>query len=861
MKKIYKIPCVALLHSCVFSSSYAIAGDNNAALEEIVVVGSSIKSNANYDTNSQAVQLIKAEEFGKTSGQHIAQFLHTMPIVSGYNSTTQTSEYTGGNSGINLRGLGEKYTLVLVNGRRAGGRFTADLEAIPTIAIDSIEILKSGASAIYGTDAVAGVANIRLKKDFTGIEFETSYGKTGQNDGDTFQAAMLFGLASDRFSFTGSISGQDNKGFTKYDRDRTAHRDYRRFGGYDFRSDLNGRPHVITRGSERLTIDPNRFSAGYYSGDLADYVPYDYESQALSASETSTAPEFSRVSGHWAAEYRLLDDDKLTLFTEGYVDYRNMPNFVWNNVPVTVTVAADQYYNPFGEEVTVSYELGEMGEYSRIYKTLNWQGAFGAKGSLGDYNYELVYTQHDRTVERTFRNPWIDRVKLEAALVRDDALAFNPFGYYANSEAQLDLIRGPGGRELEQDQISTIDAKVDGELFTWDAGTAYFAVGYQHRSLSYSYDPDYARQTIDEFGCGHDAGGLANCGQVPYDESRKVNALFAELLVPAYKAGDDEFVQYAEVSAAVRKEKYSDFGSVTIWQASGKMDILDDNVTLRASWSESFKAPSIADLFDPVVTRVDTPEEAFLRDPVRGGVFTTTRILGGNEDLQPEAGTSLNLGIIVKPSAIPDLTVTLDYWSIELDDLIVSPDAQALLNGTSLVGSVTRDGSNHPTLDLRVDNGGTIEASGIDLNISYMLRTDNLGMFSLGLNNTYKNKHTEYAADGVTSIERAGTDLQPKLRSVFSTSWSLDSYEAAVVVSYMDGWKDASEDDFDVDSYVTTDLQLAYNIDESGLRFYAGVENLFDADLPFVISSRDGWARALHDYRGRYFYLGAKKSF
>lgn len=862
------VSLLAIAQAMVFIPS-ALAqegeGEDAKPRDEIVVVGSAIKSNADYDTNSRPVQLITTDDFRSGAGQQVAQFLQSQPIVSGFNTTSLTSEYIGGRSNINLRGLGEQYTLVLVNGRRIGGRYDGDLEAIPSIAIDNIEILKAGASSIYGADAVAGVLNVRLKDDFDGFEMEASYGQTGKGDSNTVQVGALFGLSNDLFSITGSVSYQNNEGFDKFARERTASRDFRPFGGIDFRSPSNGSPHLITLGDgTQLSIDRSRFGAGHYSGNVSDYVAYDPETQARSFNETSTNPAFDRLSGHWAFEFRPFQD-KLKFFTEGYIDDRNQPVFAWENVPVTLTVPADQFYNPFGEEVTVNYELAEMGRFTRSYQTTTYTAAFGIRGELGRFNYEAVYTQHQSDRENLIPNPWVDYAALDAALARTDELAFNPFGFHANSPEQIALFQGPGGREGVTDKIDTIDLKIDGELFRWYAGTAYFAAGYQYRDLFFSFEPDYARQALGNTSrCATDpATGFPSCAPQPFDEARDVNAFFGEVLVPFYQSNSDgAIINNAEASAAVRKEEYSDFGSVTIWQASGKVGLLDDSLTIRGAWSQSFKPPSVGSLFAPVQTITDGPAQAFLFDPVRGGVFPVTRITGGNTDLSPEIGTSINVGAIYKPDQISGLTVTVDHWWLNLDDIIETPDFQAILNGTSLIGSITRDADNFPTIDARTDNGGRIEVRGIDANIAYTLPTDRFGVFNFTWANTYLAKYTEFSADGVTSIVRDGFDLRPKLRSVLTTGWSMDEVDATLTVRYMDGWEDAAEPDTPIPNYTTVDAQVGYSFDESDFmpstRVFVGVENLFNADLPFVRSSRDGWARALHDYRGRYFYVGAR---
>ena len=149
---------------------------------------------------AQPVQMLTRQQFDLTPAQSVADFLRATPINNGISDSATTDEYSGGNSSINLRGVGARYTLVLVDGKRFGGEDTPDIGAVPVEAIEGIDILKSGASALYGSDAVAGVVNIRLREDVEGLEFHTSYGDaTKRGNASHFRTSMVFGLKTDRF--------------------------------------------------------------------------------------------------------------------------------------------------------------------------------------------------------------------------------------------------------------------------------------------------------------------------------------------------------------------------------------------------------------------------------------------------------------------------------------------------------------------------------------------------------------------------------------------------------------------------------------------------------------------------------------
>lgn len=844
-------------------------------LDTITVVGSSIKvTAASVDTMSQPIQFISEEQFARTPGESVGDFLRKLPINTGESESPQTDEYGGGNSSINLRGVGSSYTLVLVDGRRFGGEDVPDIGAIPAEAIKSIEILKGGASSIYGSDAIAGVVNIRLKDNYQGLEIHSSYGDTTRQDQQFVRTAALFGLKQDKFSLTGSLSYQRREDINKFDRELTASRDYRRFGGLDRRSGRVSTPHQIVRSSapgSPLSLDITRFGPGQSSTNINDFVPFNRDAQAYSTNEYGTSPAFDRLSGHWSASYEFIED-KLIFFTRGYVDHRNQ-EFLASQAMVDVNVPANNPYNPFGEAVRVWYLFGidEHGLITEDFKTTNLQGTAGFKGTLGRYNYEIGVSGYQKTVRERYRND-IDVNLAAAAAARTDLTAFNPFSYWGNSAEQLAGI-SPTSRYTSRNKVRTLDAKVDGELFDWSAGTAFFAVGAERRYVETSYDPDAAWQQASYWWLGN--------GGTPTSRNRDVTAYFGEVRVPLYDAGmEPAFFQTAEITGAVRREKYSDYGSSTVGQFSARVGLLDEKVVLRASYAESFKAPSLSDLNAPV--SYGTEPGGFYYDPAprgpngEGGFFPVDRITGGSLDLQPEKGETVNVGVIFRPDASQRLVFTLDWWKLKLTDLILSPDGQALLYGTGTSGSITRDPVTlYPTLDLRLDNGGTREVSGIDVGASYQLPTERLGDFTFDVNGTYLTKF-EDSADGVSNdyldLWSGAVGPVPKLRVVTGAQWTRGAWDASTSVNFSDGYRDIIPNVLSrrVSSYTTLDLQASYTFgrDESssqslfkGTSVYVGIENLFNADLPFVASSSDGWDRYIADYRGRYAYVGLKVKF
>lgn len=830
-------------------------------IQEIVVTGSNIATSINLVTNATPIDVLGEDIVQATSGESISTLLRSQPISIGASLAPTNNEYTGGGSSVNLRGLGSAYTLVLINGRRFGGEDTPDVDAVPAEGVQSIEILKNGASAIFGSDAIAGVVNIKLKDRFDGVEAFASYGNTTDGDASYKRIGALFGTQTERFDFVGSLAFEERNGMTKDDRTLTASRDYRAYGGTDRRSTAVTTPNMLVVNGASLTVDTTRVPVGQTGTSLADYKPRT-QNDAVSTNEEGTFPPQKGFSGHWSANYDLLDD-RLVLFTDGYFMSRDQTFVALDSPVVVVTAPANNPYNPFGTAVTAVYKFGpnEFGPITEYFDTTNLRGTVGLKGKLNGFTYEAGYSRYEKTVKEHYVND-ISLAAAQAAVNRTDATAFNPFGHYANNAAQLAGLSPTSNYEIKN-EVATTYATITGPVFSLPAGQVRFALGGEYREIDYTatYDDGW-KNTVYWWNGG---------GRTDQERSRENKTVFGELFVPLVSNPDSMVLSSLEATGAIRYEDYSDFGDATVKQASLRAGFLQESLYLRASWAESFRAPSLAQLY--AAQSRNTEPGGFFYDPVRGGNLPVDRIVGGNTALKPELGESYNLGVVYLPSFVDRLSLNLDYWRVEITDLIAAPDGQALLNGTSPSGTITRDPvTQYPTLDLRLSNGGDRTAEGIDLGANYTVPDLAIGQITLSFNATYTMEFKDTA--GAVTVDRldnySGTfGPIPKWRWVAGGLWNYQDFDAAAFVRYTGSYKDILPGVVSrrVGSYVTADLQAGYTVAEDapvilqGVRVYAGAENVFDTELPFVASSTDGWDRFLADYRGRYVYLGVSKKF
>ncbi|MBL8268742.1 TonB-dependent receptor, partial [Steroidobacter sp.] len=743
-------------------------------IEEVVVTGSNIRMNAAADMGALPVQVISAQKFQQTAGESIADLLRSQPIVSGFNTTPANDEYNGGNTSINLRGIGDQYTLVLVNGRRFGGEDVPDIGAIPTEAIESVEILKNGASAIFGSDAVAGVVNIKLKNNIRGLEFVSSYGNTTDHDASFRRAGMLFGTELSGLRLSGSLSWQDRNGIERQDREISASRDFRRFGGIDRRSRTALIPSRIRLPNNTFrSIDVSRFGPGQSSLNPADFVTPSVD-QGWSGNEIGTFPPYQRLSGHWLAEYDIVDQ-RLTVFSEGYYDRRDQ-RFKYVAPQIIVDVPAANVYNPFGQDVSVYYQFGgnELAPLYSDYDTRNLQGSFGVRGDLGEYRYEVAYTRYRKTVDSKNYNDVVYE-SAQAAVERPGADALNVFGYWANSGAQLAGLTAVSGLHVGN-EVTTLEGKVSGPLFRLPTGSVDFAAGAAHRKVDYSYVPDETWRTVETYWSGLNT-------EIKHGE-REIDSVYAELRVPLLSPSSTGPINALELGGAVRYEEYSDFGNATVGQVNTRLAMFDESLILRASFAEAFKAPSVDNLTAPQLTS----QLNGLVDPFFGGVAPIYVVEGGNPGLKPEQADTYNFGVVYSLRSA-GLTLKADYWRIDLTDLIDFPSVQSVLFGTSPNGSLTRDPiTNVATVDSRIDNGGDRRVRGIDIGTSYTVRTDHAGQFAFDLNAT-RILEFKTILGSVVDDHLTGTSLGvvPKWRSVLGAYWNKAGWETAFFLHYSEG--------------------------------------------------------------------------
>ena len=861
-----------------------VAGDNPAtasatpleaaapATAEIVVTGSLIRG---VGETASPLLRIDREAIDRAGQASVADALNALPQNFGGVSTPQTalvgSDTTGQNfsaaNGVNLRGLGSNSTLVLVDGRRLAGSGLrgefADVSALPLAAVDRIEVLLDGASALYGSDAVGGVVNVRLRRDFDGAETRIRTGLTTEGGDAQTVVGQTFGKAWDtgRLILSYEFAHQDR--LAASDRAETVDADLRPFGGTDHRVFFSTPGNILglnatgTAYVPTYAIVPGAAGPSFTAGAAnlentragADTLPSQDRHNLFASLAQDVTPRI-----HLSADL---------LYGQRQFDFA---------LPESTTIFQVTKANPFfasptgGASDLIGYAFGdELGPIRNRGRTWNLGATTGATFDLaGSWKLD-AYVSFDQESERLTSTGLVDSAFLNEALgVIPDSPAtaysaprdgyFNPFGGgAANSRAVLNFIGSGYNASQTRSRIETFDVKADGTLFELPGGPVKAAVGGQVRQ-------EYFKTSSDTLSSGVSpvfSGGTTF--------SRLIGAGFAELNVPIVgPANAVPGIARFDLSLAGRVEHYEDFG-LTGNPKLGAVWAPVDELRIRGSYGTSFRAPALPELF-----AIQAIGPAIL---TRG----TARVLsvieyGGDPDLKPEKARTWTAGAEWRPHVAPGLVLTATWFDINYRDRISQPVLENISTALSdpayapfiqtvdplhnaadlaLVQSLlARSTSASATLFPATSYGGVVNArfvnaariavDGLDASAAYVLRlgADRVDLaFDASLLAHYDRALTPTSP--VTDL--AGVTGQPaSLKTRGSATWSRDPYGATLTVSRVGG-STAPVTGQHVGAYTTVDGQLAWRAPQitgplHGASLALDVKNLLDTSPPFYDS-------------------------
>jgi iron complex outermembrane receptor protein len=843
-------------------------------LDPVIVTGTHLPPQKESES-SHAVIVLDRQQIDQSGARTLNELIQRLPQnARGTNENQNVGvSFTPGAAGAALRGLSVTATLVLLNGRRVtpfpfpqGGADTfIDLNSIPLSAIERVEVLKEGASAIYGSDAIAGVINIITKQRFSGLESESYYGNTTDRDAGLFRQSFASGIQTEKLDLFLTGNYQHRNSLASRDRPFSADTDKRPFGGIDF-SSSSANPGVIVdqgnflavpKGSDGRLAVGDFLSATLPDGTLRNRYNYNRDNELIAESE--------RWGGLLTFRYEIAP--QVELF--GEASYQSVQTkMVISPTPITssfdnLNVPAGNPFNPFGREVGFDWLAIESGRRLDTMETDAYRYLAGLRllELPGGWRAEAAFLYSENNSVNYSTDGYLSTARTQAALNdTDPRTALNVFGDglgINNPETLRNIAESQ--RVDARSHLYSVDVKASGPLFTLPAGPVEAALGAEYR------------EEYMEFFFSRPLGSIIGFGGGPSVGDRDVRSLFFEARIPiASEQWNIPFVRGLELSVAERLDDYSDFGTSVRPRFSLRWKPVD-SLTIRGSYAEGFRAPSLPQLFTGEVRSFSG-----VVNPQTGAFDETEVTSGGNRELDPETSYSYMLGAVFEPPCARGLRLGLDFYRIEQRNLIASPNPQDVADGR--VPGIVRYGTGDDILEVQAlySNLGEVIVEGVDAEVSYQFET-RFGAFTLSTAASYIHDFRQAATPGAELVDFTDSFALPEFRLISSLFYKCGGFEAGVTVNYTDSYDDRAptpaQVDHTVGSWTTVDLQVSYEWPEQrgdekggprrwrwldGSRLTVGCLNVSDSEPPFV-HSYEGYDPQTADAAGRFIYASFRK--
>lgn len=946
--------CVALGLACISAEVGAAQdtlastpdGEAQATLDRVEVVGSRIKR-VDIETWKPVLVLerVQLEQTGMASVGEILQSLQ----VHGASFNTTFNNGGDGTTRIDLRNLGDQRTLVLVDGRRwiPGIDGAVDLNSIPLAIIERIEVLKDGASAIYGSDAIAGVVSLTTRRDFEGHEARVQLGAYEQGDGRTRSLEVTSGWAGDSGHLTLSISHQRQDPVFARDREISSvpvfglpPNDVRAgasfstpFGLFGFGSrgicpfDASGnypssglcpRPDGRPPPLNRSIFDPA--TGGYRLFDLAsDGYNFAEENYLLTPQQRSAfflnarRDLFDTVS----ASLQVVYNERLSAQELAPSPISLSTLFSGTN---NVVVPADHVYNPFGQPVT-SMALRPGGQLRRFEQDADTvriaaglSGIWDVGGRFLSWGADAVFGRYDIVASS---EGLLDPARLALALGPSfsDASGVARCGTPAavlDGCVPLDAFHGPdaltpemldylyyAGQDRTRTESRMLHLHLDGDLLDLPAGSLAFAAGVEYRREAGNSRLDPRRVATQ---------GITDTS---YGGRQSVREAYLELSAPLLDSVPG--ANLLEASAALRHSRYDSFGSTNNLDAGLRWKPVEQ-LMLRISQAEGFRAPIVSELFFPIAEGFDgltldpcnaangpdaTQRANCAADGVPGGQYEQTGAIfdvltGGNPALRPESSRSRTAGLVWNPPWAPGFDLSLDWYRVHIADAIAQPGYFELLRFCADSGvpeaceRTLRDANGELlAVDARLLNSGELEVEGWDLGLNYR-RDTGLGVFAISWDTSYTTRYRFESPRGSGTRSALGNlrRWEPgfRLRSNLNLSWQRGDWSASVIARHYSALDEACINPAQfgrpelcsnpelpsqvisgfpsnrLPSRTYVDLQAGRETPWNG-RVVIGLRNAFDRDPPVSYSTFANSFDPAYPLPGRFWYVQVVQRF
>lgn len=892
------------------------------APQRVEVTGSSLKMQDGEA--ALPVQIITRADILRSGAGSTEELFSSIPALSSQGATVNAkgpASPTYGLSSLSLRGLGAERTLVLVNGRRlaafaSGGGTAVNLNAIALAAIERIEVLKDGASAVYGSDAVAGVVNIILARNFEGVEASGSYGSpSAGGGGQNGRASLTGGFGQfERDGYSVVLSASLEKERTLFASDRAYAASGNRPPYYSSAATGQGNIEGAIVGSY-----PNDRGPGFGDSPGAGYGNPLAASNACGAIKMVSNPaktangapycafdsaafvgllpqrELANLSGNFA--FKLNRSTELfadLLYARSVVTQTSQPsplrrsfmvaddqfaakgiapalilypsNPVYQNIAVPY-LNSQGFGSLVGQPLAITSRVFDFG--NRVTRDASSQGrlVLGARGKLANEDYEVALASNTSTLDGTLPSGYFSQTAY-AGLISNPASNWNPWaagGVQTGALAeQLKAAQYTGATLHGVSNSQAFDARLTGELPTLAGVTPRYGIGLQSRHDSYAMTPSAALESGD-------IGGLG--GSVPpVDRGRTIHALFAESNVPLAKTFD--------VGAALREDRYSDIGAATTFKANARWQP-SSALLLRASLGTGFRAPTLSDLWQPQVTGLS---EQFNDPATKASDVQVQAVSGGNPDLKPERSRQTSFGVVLSPTN--NFSIGADWFQVKVRDMLATPSTQEVVSrfragDPAYAGLVVLNSENGIDLVKTIlANSGTATVKGVDLFANWRRNIGN-GRLDVSLNGTYMNQFDQTSPSGAIS-HKVGTLVDgngdPVLganeggvilrwKHALSATWSEASWSSTLIQHFYTGYETGRRDD-GARNFIASQALYDANVIYRGIRdvtLSVGVRNLFDRQPPIFVPVSNqfqfGYDIGQYDPRGRLIYVTATYRF
>lgn len=864
-------------------------GEAEDAAEDdaIVVTGSRVRGQAPVGAT---ITTLGRGDIEKSSAVTVDRMIRELPQVFDLGVSENSRGQSGGagnitfGNSVNLRGIGPYATLILVDGHRVTNNSRSiDPSTIPSLGIERVEIIADGASAIYGSDAVAGVVNLIPRRTLDGGEVLARAGVSSRGDFHEYTLGAALGKVFERGQIMvayehvdrSNLSGDDRRFFTG---------DQRPFGGADYRIPRCA-PGNINANGTTFAIPANGVTQATAGSLIAGTLN---RCDELDNQDLIPRQRYNSVNS--TGRYELTD--WLELFYDGFYSKRSFyRNSAFSNARITVPQTNAFFVRPAGftgTSYTLDYNFrNDLPTNDSSGSAESWQITPGVKFKLpAGWEAEALFG-YGKTKDFSGSYFAVNNAALNAALASSNpATAFDPYGLGRTSQAVLNGIGNQIFLAPTNGRLRTYEARINGSLFSLPGGDVKLAAGYERQEFAVALGS---------------ARGAPTTPIVFRNFDRTVDSAYAELFVPLF--GPENATpgfERLEFNAAVRHDKYSDVGNTTNPKFGVNWTPIE-GVKLRGSYGTSFRAPTIPEIYG----NSNNLFGQSYQNPAGGAPLQGFALSGPNLDLNPETATSWSVGIDIDPT--PNLHFGLTYWDVNYKNQVLANLSNLAILGTEdqyagtgiilrgaaaaarvqqlVAQGITLAAGSFPGgspanvalfVDGRSQNLGVSITRGIDFNASWRVELGSEDAVSFNIAGTYLTDYRVALTPTAPLLDRLNFIFNPlKFRARGSITWDHGPFSARILANHVNGYfNNLTAGGQNVDSYTPIELNLTYRLGDSsasgffekGMAISFEVRNLFDVDPPYVNlapsgNGSGGYDATASDPIGRLFAISLRKAF